>query len=154
MNNWAPNQELKGRFSRVITRPRMLVATQHTPFKGTNMSDNDSQPPNSEKPVVSGRLRVEPWDARISSHPQLKLFCDLDALHFISPSSHPKPPRAETRNNRSDNSSYMNDFVRDLISFCEFGRRTQVLETIAATFGGEPLGVRTYANEFWTAKQR
>jgi hypothetical protein len=48
----------------------------------------------------------------------------------------------------------MNDFVQDLLSFREFGRRTQVLETIAATFGGEPLRVPTYVNEFWTAKQR
>src|ERR1022692_2364311 len=118
------------------------------------MSDNDNQLPNSEKPVVSGRLRVEPWDATSSCQPQLKLFCGPDAFQFVSPSSHPEPPRAQTRNNRSGNSSYMNDFVRDLLSFCEFGRRTQVLETIAATFGGEPLRVPTYVNEFWTAKQR
>src|ERR1019366_5458516 len=99
------------------------------PAKRANMSDNDNQTPNSEKPVVSGRLRVEPWDSRSSCQPQLKLFCGPDALHFISPPpSHPEPPRAQTRNNRSDNSSYMNDFVRNLLSFCEFGRRTQVLE--------------------------
>jgi hypothetical protein len=118
------------------------------------MSDNDNQLPNSEKPVVSGRLRVEPWDARSSCQPQLKLFCGPDAFQFVSPSSHSEPPRSQTRDNRSGNSSYMNDFVQDLLSFCEFGRRTQVLETIAATFGGEPLRVPTYVNEFWTAKQR
>ena len=118
------------------------------------MSDSDNQLPNSDRPVVSGRLRVEPWDARSSCQPQLKLFCGPDAFQFVSPSSHPEPPRAQTRNNRSDNSSCMNDFVRDLLSFCESGKKTQVAEILAATFGGEPLCIPTYANEFWPRNQR
>ncbi|MGA2662761.1 MAG: DNA methyltransferase, partial [Verrucomicrobiota bacterium] len=48
----------------------------------------------------------------------------------------------------------MNDFARDLLSFCEFGRQTQLTETTAMTFGGEQLRVPTFVNEFWTAKQR
>jgi hypothetical protein len=47
-----------------------------------------------------------------------------------------------------------NDIVQDILAFCEFGKTTRVIETIAATFGGELLRVPTYVNEFWTAKQR
>jgi len=48
----------------------------------------------------------------------------------------------------------MNDLAQDLLSFCEFGKQTQLTETTAITIGGEQLRVPTYANEFWTAKQR
>src|ERR1035441_560352 len=48
----------------------------------------------------------------------------------------------------------MRDFTQDLRSFCESGKKTQVAEILAATFGGEPLCVPTYANEFWPRNQR
>src|SRR2546425_4427373 len=41
-----------------------------------------------------------------------------------------------------------------LVSFREFGKSTQVLETSATKFDGEPVRVPTYVNEFWTSKQR
>jgi hypothetical protein len=44
--------------------------------------------------------------------------------------------------------------AEQLRSFDEFGKATQVLETKAATFGGAPVAVPTYVNEFWTSKQR
>ena len=44
--------------------------------------------------------------------------------------------------------------AEQLRSFNEFGKDTQVIETAAATFGGERLSVPTYVNEFWTSKQR
>ena len=48
----------------------------------------------------------------------------------------------------------MCDFTQDLRSFRESGKKTQVAEILAATFGGEPLCVPTYANEFWPRNQR
>ena len=45
-------------------------------------------------------------------------------------------------------------FVDELVSFREFGKRTRAVETVARTFDGGPLRVPTYVNEFWTAKQR
>src|SRR5208337_1977448 len=41
-----------------------------------------------------------------------------------------------------------------LAAFREFGKATQVIETVATSFNGEPLRVPTYVNEFWTSKQR
>jgi len=41
-----------------------------------------------------------------------------------------------------------------LVAFKEFGKATQVGETVATTFAGERVTVPTYSNEFWTAKQR
>ena len=41
-----------------------------------------------------------------------------------------------------------------LAGFRQFGKETRVIETRSQTFGGKPLGVPTYVNEFWTAKQR
>ena len=118
------------------------------------MSNSADQTPESAKPVISGRLRVEPWDAKISSHPQLKLFCDPDNVNFLSPSANPKPPHNQNHASRSSNSANMNDIIQDILSFREFGKRTQVIETTATTFAGESLRVPTYVNEFWTAKQR
>jgi hypothetical protein len=46
------------------------------------------------------------------------------------------------------------DFATDLVSFHEFGKRTQIIETRAQTFDGVSVRVATYVNEFWTAKQR
>jgi hypothetical protein len=48
----------------------------------------------------------------------------------------------------------MRDFTQDLLSFCESGKTTQVAEIVAATFGGKPLRVPSYANEFWRGNQR
>src|SRR5208337_1023319 len=41
-----------------------------------------------------------------------------------------------------------------LAAFREFGKATQVIETVATSFNGEPLRVPTYVNEFWTSRQR
>src|SRR5262245_54940998 len=41
-----------------------------------------------------------------------------------------------------------------LIKFREFGTATRQIETQSATFGGAPLAVPTFVNEFWTARQR
>lgn len=43
---------------------------------------------------------------------------------------------------------------KQLLTFKEFGKATVVVETVAATFGGERVVVPTYINEFWTSKQR
>jgi len=43
---------------------------------------------------------------------------------------------------------------KQLVEFRDFGRETRVVETRSESFSGEPLLVRTYVNEFWTAKQR
>jgi hypothetical protein len=48
----------------------------------------------------------------------------------------------------------INDFARYILSFHEFGRRTQVSQTTASAFSGEMFRVPTYRNVFWTAKQR
>src|SRR4051794_24745512 len=45
-------------------------------------------------------------------------------------------------------------FAEELVAFREFGKRTQVVQTRACTFDGEPVQVTTYVNEFWTARQR
>jgi hypothetical protein len=45
-------------------------------------------------------------------------------------------------------------FADELISFREFGKRTQLIETHARTFDDQTIHVPTYVNEFWTAKQR
>ena len=118
------------------------------------MSDRNNQTPNNESRVVSGRLRVEPWEPKSSSHPQLKLFCDPDALRFISDAAHPTPSRDQSGADRSCNSVDIDAVVQGIVSFCEFGTQTKVVETVTATFGGEQLRVATYVNEFWTKKQR
>src|SRR5437899_8464 len=40
-----------------------------------------------------------------------------------------------------------------LREFKEFGKATEVIDTISSTFSGERIGVPTYVNEFWTSKQ-
>src|SRR5262245_35305216 len=37
--------------------------------------------------------------------------------------------------------------------FKEFGKATEVIDTISSTFSGEQVNVPTYVNEFWTSKQ-
>src|SRR5208337_4986721 len=44
--------------------------------------------------------------------------------------------------------------AEQLESFAEFGKTTQLLQTVATSFSGEKLAVPTYVNEFWTSKQR
>src|SRR5881296_2718163 len=44
--------------------------------------------------------------------------------------------------------------AEQLFAFKEFGKDTQVIETAAATLGGEQVQVPTYVNEFWTSRQR
>src|SRR5436305_11454328 len=41
-----------------------------------------------------------------------------------------------------------------LVSFCEFGKATQTVQTHAVTSTGTNVSVPTYVNEFWTSKQR
>ncbi|HEV7924252.1 MAG TPA: DNA methyltransferase [Verrucomicrobiae bacterium] len=41
-----------------------------------------------------------------------------------------------------------------LIAFKDFGKATQVIETVAALANGARMSVPTYVNEFWTARQR
>ena len=48
----------------------------------------------------------------------------------------------------------MSDFAQDLAFVLRVWQKDTGTEIIAATFGGEPLRVPTYANEFWIAKQR
>jgi hypothetical protein len=46
------------------------------------------------------------------------------------------------------------DFSSHLLAFREFGKKTQLTQTRACTFEGDPVIAPTYINEFWTAKQR
>ena len=41
-----------------------------------------------------------------------------------------------------------------LFAFREFGQKTREINTETRTFMGEAIAVRTFVNEFWTAKQR
>lgn len=41
-----------------------------------------------------------------------------------------------------------------LVAFAEFGKKTQIITTEAATVSGEGISVPTFVNEFWTSKQR
>src|SRR5882724_7060340 len=41
-----------------------------------------------------------------------------------------------------------------LAAFREFGKTTQIVETIAQSPAGAALRVPTYVNEFWTSRQR
>jgi tRNA G10 N-methylase Trm11 len=118
------------------------------------MSDRDNQKPNNERRVVSGRLRVEAWEAKSSPHPQLKLFCDPDTFQFVAPAANSTPSRDESNTDQSGNSVDLNAVIQDIVSFCEFGTQTKLIETVATTFGGEQLRVATHVNEFWTKKQR
>lgn len=85
------------------------------------------------------------------SSSQLTLFCDIEAVHFLG---------ASARSNASGDpaasciSSNVKTVIEEILAFREFGRTTEVLETVAATFGGQSLHVPTYVNEFWTSKQR
>ena len=115
----------------------------------TGMSDRNNQTPNNERRVISGRLRVEPWEPKSSSQPQLKLFCGPGAFRFISDAAHLTPSRADTPNNRGCDSSNMNDIVQDILAFRGFGKSTQETETAVGN-----LRVPTYVNEFWTRKHR
>lgn len=45
-------------------------------------------------------------------------------------------------------------FLKEVLSFREFGTSTKILETHTRTFDGADVAVPTYVNEFWTAKQR
>src|SRR5256886_9265013 len=58
----------------------------------------------------------------------------------------PLEPRAETR--------WKGPFAEQLLSFREFGKATQCLQTKAQTFSADSIEVPTYVNEFWTARQR
>jgi hypothetical protein len=55
---------------------------------------------------------------------------------------------------RQDVAHLKTPLAEQLLAFKEFGKDTQVIQTAAATFGGEPVSVPTYVNEFWTSKQR
>jgi hypothetical protein len=43
--------------------------------------------------------------------------------------------------------------MEQLRAFKEFGKATEVVETISCKFSGESVSVPTYVNEFWTSKQ-
>jgi DNA methylase len=53
-----------------------------------------------------------------------------------------------------DESRLKGPLAEQLTEFREFGKETRVIQTQSQTFGGKPLPVATYVNEFWTAKQR
>ena len=55
---------------------------------------------------------------------------------------------------RVDTSHLKTPLADQLISFKDFGKATQVVETRAQQFTGEPVQLPTFVNEFWTAKQR
>ena len=46
------------------------------------------------------------------------------------------------------------ELSEELLGFRQFGQPTRELTTTVATFAGEEIAVRTFVNEFWTAKQR
>jgi hypothetical protein len=46
------------------------------------------------------------------------------------------------------------ELTEELVGFAEFGQATRVLTTMGRALDGKPLGVPTYVNEFWTARQR
>lgn len=46
------------------------------------------------------------------------------------------------------------EFIAEIAAFAEFGEATRQLVTDSQTFGGKPICVSTFVNEFWTAKQR
>lgn len=60
--------------------------------------------------------------------------------------------RAEA--SRVDASHLKAPLADQLIAFKDFGKETQVVETIAKQFAGESVRVPTFVNEFWTSKQR
>jgi hypothetical protein len=53
-----------------------------------------------------------------------------------------------------DESRLKDPLAEQLTVFREFGKETRIIQTQSQTFGGKPLCVTTYVNEFWTAKQR
>src|SRR6266566_1204676 len=55
---------------------------------------------------------------------------------------------------REDVSRLKGPLAEQLAAFREFGKTTQMAETVATTFSGEQVRVPTYVNEFWTPKQR
>ena len=55
---------------------------------------------------------------------------------------------------REDVSRLKGPLAEQLAAFREFGKTTQMAETVATTFSGEEVRVPTYVNEFWTSKQR
>ena len=55
---------------------------------------------------------------------------------------------------RRDVAHLKSPLAEQLLAFKEFGKDTEVIQTAAATFGGKPVSVPTYVNEFWTSKQR
>jgi SAM-dependent methyltransferase len=117
------------------------------------MSHNH-QNSNSARRVVSGRLRLAAWEPDSLAHPQLKLFCDEEALDSMSALGPSLPSRGMSQQGLGGDSPEGKNIVEQIRAFREFGKRTQEAETIAATFGGDPLRVPTYINEFWTSKQR
>src|SRR5438876_9946691 len=44
--------------------------------------------------------------------------------------------------------------IDQLLAFREFGQKTREISTETKTFTGDAVLVRTFVNEFWTAKQR
>src|SRR2546427_3662370 len=54
----------------------------------------------------------------------------------------------------ADESRLKGPLAEQLLSFREFGKATQCLETKARTSSGANLEVPTFVNEFWTARQR
>ncbi len=47
-----------------------------------------------------------------------------------------------------------NKFADGLLTYKQFGASTRTLITESKTFSGEPVGIQTFINEFWTSKQR
>lgn len=69
------------------------------------MSDADNQAPISLRPAVWSRLRVAPWDAKISAHVELKLFCGPDDFRFLDPGAQPTTAPTQASDNRSTHPS-------------------------------------------------
>lgn len=68
---------------------------------------------------------------------QPELAIEFDKPHSPEPVATDRPP--------------LLDELRD---FREFGTATKLLETQGTSFGGKPVTVPTFVNEFWTARQR
>jgi hypothetical protein len=118
------------------------------------MSNSEIQNPGPDKPAVSGTIRGEAGKTGEPPHAQLGLFGDTEAAESGASRSRLNARDHEIGVNRPCHSWDMNELTRELLSFCEFGRETRLVETVAMTFDGERLCVPTYVNEWWTSKQR
>src|ERR1051326_2016886 len=56
--------------------------------------------------------------------------------------------------NRPKPAQFVGPLPDQLAAFREFGKATQIVETVAESPSGTSIRVPTYVNEFWTSRQR